>query len=61
MKIELSFAFTINLFTIAEKLHGNVNCLIKTGFSLVGNNLRPSKNSKQLNFSINSVVWIVIC
>ena len=29
-------------------------------FSLVGNYLRPSNNSKPLNFNINAVVLIVI-
>ena len=35
VKIELSFAFTINLFTIAENCNGNVNYLIKTGVFLL--------------------------
>ena len=44
VKVELSYVFTINLFT-----HGKVHYLIKTGvFSLVGNYLRPSNNYKQL-------------
>ena len=29
-------------------------------FSLVGNQLRPSNNSRPLNFNINAVVLIVI-
>ena len=29
-------------------------------FSFVGNYLRPSYNSRPLNFNINAVVWIVI-
>ena len=29
-------------------------------FSLVGNYLRPSNNSRLLNFNINTVVFIVI-
>ena len=38
-----------------------MNYLIKTGvFSLVGNYLRPSNNSRQLIFNINAVVLIVI-
>ena len=44
-----------------SKLHDKVNYLIKTGvFSLVGNYLRPSNNSRQLIFNINAVVLIVI-
>ena len=48
VKIEISYVFTINLFTIVE------NCTerelsYKTGvFSLVGNYLRPSNNNRQL-------------
>ena len=40
-----------------------MNYLIKTGdFALVGNYLRPSKNSRQLIFNINAVVLIdIIC
>ena len=51
------------MFSIAEKLHGKVNYLIKSGvFSLVRNYLRPSNNSRQLIFNINAVVLIVkIC
>ena len=38
-----------------------MNYLIKTGdFSLGGNYLRPSNNSRQLIFNINAVVLIVI-
>ena len=38
-----------------------MNYLIKTGeFSLVGNYLHPSNNSRQLIFNINAVVLIVI-
>ena len=38
-----------------------MNYLIKTGdFSLVGNYLRPSNNSRYLIFNINAVVLIVI-
>ena len=45
------------------KLHGKVNYLIKTGvFFLVCNYLRPSNNSRQLNFNINAVVLaLIIC
>ena len=42
-------------------MHRKVSYLIKTGvFSLVGNYLRPSKNSRQLIFNINAVALIVI-
>ena len=38
-----------------------MNYLIKqVDFSLVGNYLRPSNNSRPLNFNINAVVLIVI-
>ena len=58
VKIELSYVFTIIMFSATE-----VNYLIKTGdFSLVRNYLRPSNNSRQLIFNINAVVWIdIIC
>ena len=47
VKVELSYVFTINLFTIAE-MHGKVNYLIKeVCFCLVGNYLRPSNNYRQ--------------
>ena len=46
VKIELSYVFTINMFSTAEscmeQLYGTVNYLIKTGdFSLVKNCLPP--------------------
>ena len=54
VKAELSFSFTINLFSTAE------NCMKK--YSLVGNYLRPSNNSRQLIFNINDVVlMLIIC
>ena len=69
VKIELSYAFTINLFTTAEKcmerdyswkMHGKGIILFKNRcFSLVSNYLRPSRNSSQLIFNINAVVLIV--
>ena len=39
-----------------------MNYLIKRGvfFSLIGNYLRPSCNSRQLLFNINAVVLIVL-
>ena len=49
VKIELSYAFKINLFITSEKLHGKVNYLIKTCvfLSFVGNYLHPSCNFRQ--------------
>ena len=45
----------------SRKLQGKVNYLIKRGvFSLIGNYLRTSKNSKQLISNINAVVLIVL-
>ena len=64
VKIELSYDFTINMFSTAEsRMEQLVNFLIKTGdFSLVRNYLRPSNNSRQLIFNINAVVLIdIIC
>ena len=48
VKIELSYAFTINLFTIAETTC-NSELSYKTG-----------RNKRQLLFNINAVVLIVI-
>ena len=49
VKVELSYVFTINLFTIAENCPEKVNYLLKqVCFSLVGNYLRPSNNYRQL-------------
>ena len=49
VKVELSYVFTINMFTIAENCTVKVNYLIKqVCFSLVGNYLRPSNNYRQL-------------
>ena len=58
VKIELSYVFTVNMFSTAT-----VNYLIKTGdFSLVRNYLRPSNNSRQSIFNINAVFLIdIIC
>ena len=58
LKIELSYVFTINMFSTAESYY-----LIKTGdLSLVRNYLRPSNNSRHLIFNINAVVLIdIIC
>ena len=52
VKLELSYVFTIKICSLQ---------LLKTCvFSLVGNYLRPSKNSRHLILSINAVVLIVI-
>ena len=58
VKIELSYVFTINMFSTET-----VNYLIKTGdFSLVRNYLRPSNDLRQLIFNINAFVLIdIIC
>ena len=48
VKVELSNVFTVNLFTIAKKLHGKVNSIKQGCFSLVGNYLRPSNLYRQL-------------
>ena len=61
VKVELSYVFTIKMFNTAENCMTKVNFLIKrVCFSLVGNYLRPSNNSRPLNFNINAVVLIVI-
>ena len=49
VKVELSYVFTINLFTMAENCTEKVNYLIKqVCFSLVGYYLRPSNNYRQV-------------
>ena len=62
VKVELSYFFNNKNVDYSRKLHRKVNFLIKTGvfFSLVGNYLRPSNNSRQLICNINAVVLIVI-
>ena len=53
VKIELSYVFTINMFSTAE-----IKC---TGdFPHIRNYLRPSNNSRHFIFNINAVVLIVI-
>ena len=48
VKVELSYVFTINLFTIAENARKS-EISYKTGaFSLVGNYLSPSNNYRLL-------------
>ena len=57
VKVELSYVFIINLFTIAE------NCMeseLMFFFSFIGNYLRPSNNYRQSIFNINAVVLILI-
>ena len=59
VKVELSYVFTINLFTIAETAQkSELSC--KIGVCIVGNYLRPSNNHRQLIFNINAVVLILI-
>ena len=61
VKKELSYVFTINMFSTAENCMGS-ELLYKKHvlFSLVCNYLRPSNKSSQLIFNINAVVLIVI-
>ena len=65
-KIELSYALTINQFTTAGNcMKSESSYKNRTGvFSLVGNYLRPYRNSRQSVFNINVVVLIhvvIIC
>ena len=61
VKIELSYIFTTNMVSTAENCKEKVNYFIKRGvFSLTGNYLLPSNNSRQLIFNINAVVLIVL-
>ena len=59
VKIELSNPFTIILFATAET-HTKIEFFYKSGvcFSLVGNYYNPSRNSRQLIFTINAVFYI---
>ena len=60
VKIELSYIFTINM-SVQLITARKVNYLINRGvFSLIGNYLRPSNNSRQLVFNMNAVVLIVL-
>ena len=63
VKIKNKLCFHNKYVQYSLKLHGTVSYLIKTGdFSIVGNYLRPSNNSRQLIFNINAVVLIgIIC
>ena len=60
VKIELSYVFTINMFSTAENCTESEISYKSRCFSLVCNYLRPFNNSRQLIFSINAVVLIVI-
>ena len=60
VKIELSYVFTINMFSTAENCIESELSDKNSVFSLVCNYLRPSNNSRQLIFNINAVVLIVI-
>ena len=62
IKVELSYVFTIKMLSTTEncmesELSYQIGVVV---FSLVGNYLRPSNNSRPLNFNINAVVLIVI-
>ena len=60
VKVELSYVFTINLFSTAKPAW-KVNYLIKqVCFYLVCIYLRPSNNSRKLTFNINAVVLALI-
>ena len=61
VKVEVSYVFTINLFTIAENCIKKVNYLIKTCvLSLVGNYLRPSNDYRHSIYNLNAVVLVLI-
>ena len=61
VKLELSYIFTINMVSTAENCKEKRIILLKEMFfSLIGNYLRPSNNSRQLIFNINAVVLIVL-
>ena len=50
VKVELSYVFTINMFSTAENYMERLIILPKKVFSLIGNYSRPSNNSRQLIF-----------
>ena len=60
VKVELSYAFTINLFTIAETAWKSELSYKNRCFSLVGNYVRPSNNYRLSIFNINAVVLVLI-
>ena len=60
VKVELSYVFTIKMFSTAKTAWKSELSHQIGVFSLVGNYLRPSNNSRPLNFNINAVVLIVI-
>ena len=60
VKVELSYVFTV-FFLVQLKTAWKSELSYKDRcFSLVGNYLRPSNNSRPLIFTINAVVLIVI-
>ena len=60
VKVELRYVFTIKC-SVQLKTAWKSELSYQIGvFSLVGNYLRPSNNSRPLNFNINAVVLIVI-
>ena len=60
VKIQLSYVFTINMFVTAEKCMESELSYKTDVFSLLGNYLRPPKNSRPLIFNLNAVVLILI-
>ena len=60
VKVDLSYLFTINMFNTAETAWKSKLSYQNRCFSLIGNYLRPSNNSRQLIFNINAVVLIVV-
>ena len=60
VKVELSHVFTIKMFSAKQTAWKSELSYPIGFFSLVGNYLRPSNNSRPLNFNINAVVLIVI-
>ena len=54
--------FTLNMFSTAETARKSELSYYNRCFSIIGNYLRPSNNSRQLIFNTNAVVLIeVIC
>ena len=62
VKTDLSYIFTINMVSTVENCKKRWISLLKGVFffSLIGNYLLPSNNSRQLIFNINAVVLIVL-
>ena len=62
VKIELSYVFTINMFSALNAAWNSELSYKNRRFSLVRNYLRPFNYSRQLIFNINAVVFIdIIC